>query len=136
MNKDWIEEQFIASKIKVKVGKAVLKLIESWDSTKLNSEETIQAFDVASKLVQGHSLLAPSQFIWVDAMPGQIKVADVVRVKTDAFSGDLGTTHNGREGLIVAIRSGDVIFRSTDSRKPQLDGTHYSPYHLQKRVGK
>jgi hypothetical protein len=68
-------------------------------------------------------------------MPGQIKVADVVRVKPDAFDGELGETHNGREGVIVAIRSGDVIFRSTDDKKPLLDGTHYSPYHLQKRIG-
>jgi hypothetical protein len=135
MDKDWIEEQFVASKIKIKIGRAVLKLVEAWDVKNLNNDETLEAFNVASKLVRGHSLLAPSNYTWVDASPGQIKVADAVRVKTDAFDGELGITHNGREGVIVAIRSGDVIFRSTDDKKPQLDGTHYSPYHLQKRIG-
>ena len=52
----------------------------------------------------------------------------------DAYEGDLGRVHNGRRGKVVAVRYGDVIFKSTDGKSPVLDGAHYTPYKLEKLV--
>jgi len=57
-----------------------------------------------------------------------------VRVKLDAYQGSTGSLHNGRRGKVVGIRYGDIIFKSNDNREPILDGAHYSPHQLQKRV--
>jgi hypothetical protein len=67
-------------------------------------------------------------------MPGQLVVGDEVRVLANAFTDKVGVAHNGRRGRVVAIRYGDVIFKSTDDKEPLLDGTHYSPYKLEKRI--
>jgi hypothetical protein len=83
----------------------------------------------------GHSLVQDDgPEVWVTAQPGQLKVADIVRVKSDAFSGELGALHNGRRGTIIAIRYGDIIVNSNDDKNPKIDGAHYSPYHLEKRI--
>jgi photosystem II stability/assembly factor-like uncharacterized protein len=67
-------------------------------------------------------------------MRGQISVGDIVRVKHDAYTGDLAYIHNGRRGIIVATRSGDIIFNSTDDFEPKLESVHYRPEVLQKRL--
>lgn len=135
INYNWVKEQFAASKTRVGVGKGVLKLLKTWEEIELNDEQSQQALDIFSKVAMGHSLvtISPEEF-WVDAQRGQLVVGDVVRVKHDAFNGDLGYIHNGRRGVIVAIRSGDIIFRSTDDNEPPLEGTHYKPEVLQKKV--
>ena len=63
-----------------------------------------------------------------------VLVGDEVRVKSNAYDGDTGVMHNGRRGKVVAVRYGDIIFKSNDNKEPVLDGTHYTPYQLQKRV--
>jgi hypothetical protein len=59
-----------------------------------------------------------------------------VRVKSDAFRGDIGPMHNSRVGKVIAVRYGDVIINSTDGKTPELKGVHYSPYKLEKRYKK
>jgi hypothetical protein len=88
-----------------------------------------------TKLAVNHSILPdkPDE-VWTDAQPGAILVGDEVRVKSDAYDGDTGVIHNGRRGKVVAVRYGDIIFKSNDGKMPVLDGTHYTPYQLQKRV--
>ena len=68
---------------------------------------------------------------WKPLTPGQIKPGDKVRVRLDAFSGELAAIHNGRLGEVIKTEYGDVIIKSTDNRLPKLDGSHYSPYHLE-----
>jgi hypothetical protein len=83
----------------------------------------------------GHSLVTiNTEEVWVDAQRGQLNVSDTVRVRHDAFSDSTGHIHNGRRGIVAAIRSGDIIFKSTDEKDPFLDGVHYRPEVLQKRV--
>jgi hypothetical protein len=72
--------------------------------------------------------------VWIPLQPGQITVGDQVRVMSDAFDDKTGMIHNGRLGKVMAIRYGDVIFKSTDGKSPELNGVHYSPYKLEKRV--
>lgn len=114
-------------------------IIEAWEGieTTVDPEAAAEAFAIAAKLALGHSLSTPAEEteeVWVDIIPGQVKVADTVRVRAEAFEGKTGQMHNGRVGRIVAIRNGNIIVKSTDGKNPILDGVHYSPYNLEKRV--
>ena len=45
-----------------------------------------------------------------------------------------GKIHNGRRGKIVSIRYGDIIVKTTDGKEPMMEGFHYTPQQLEKRV--
>lgn len=131
----WVEEQFIKARLKVGVGKAVLKLIDAWSSVNLKGQDVETAFAIAARLVQGHAIVEERKDEkWLPVQPGFIKVNDTVRVMSDAFDGELGTIHNGRRGVVTAIRSGDIIVKTNDGVEPVLDGVHYSPYKLEKLI--
>ena len=135
MNREWINEQFTEAKVRVAVGKAVFKLLETWETIELNPQQQRDALKIFETIALGHSIVMENkEEIWIDAAPGQIVVGDMVRVKHDAFDGDSGALHNGRRCKIIAIRSGDVIVDSIDGKMPALKGTHYSPFKLQKRI--
>lgn len=135
VNFDWVREQMSEAKVKVGVGNAVLKLLEVWETMNLSDNQMKETVQVFSKLGLTHSILPEKQDeVWVDAQPGSILVADEVRVKHDAYTGSTGIIHNGRRGKVVAVRYGDIIFKSTDNKEPVLEGTHYTPYKLQKRI--
>jgi len=132
----WVREQLGAIRATNAAGNAVLKLVETWNSIKLTEKQATDAIGIFKNIALGHAVFEDvrADEVWVDAMPGQIKRADEVRVKSDAFGGETGALHNGRRGKVVDVRYGDIIFKSTDERKPPLDGVHYSPYQLQKRI--
>jgi hypothetical protein len=140
IDKKWVIEQLEAAKVKVGSGKAILKLLEAWDTIpELSEAMTEEVLRVFPLLAKGHVLKveeSDDDFIWIPLQPGQIVVGDVVRVKADAFTDKLGPIHNGRRGSVAAVRYGDVIFNDTDGKKPELKGVHYSPYKLEKRVRK
>jgi hypothetical protein len=140
LNPEWIKEQLEAAKVKVGSGKAILKLLEAWEQTAtLSDNMTEEVLRVFPLLARGHALkveITENDYIWVPLQPGQITVGDVVRVKSDGFSDNLGPLHNGRVGSVAAIRYGDVIFNATDGKLPELKGVHYSPYKLEKRYRK
>jgi hypothetical protein len=140
VNYEWVKEQLEAAKVKVGSGKAILKLLEAWeDLPKLSDNMTDEVLSIFPLIARGHVIKVEENeddYVWIDLQPGQITVSDVVRVKSDAFSDNLGTVHNGRRGKVVAVRYGDVIFNSTDAKSPELKGVHYSPYKLEKRVRK
>jgi hypothetical protein len=135
VNIDWVRTQMEEAKVKVGVGNAVLKLLEQWETMKLSDNQTKDTVDLFSKLALGHSIV-PEKLdeLWVDAQPGGIIVGDEVRVKADAYDGSTGAIHNGRRGKVVGVRYGDIIFKSMDDKTPVLDGAHYTPYLLQKRI--
>jgi hypothetical protein len=135
INEEWAREQFVSAKVRVVVGKAVLELLDVWKTLELKPEHAKSAVEVFSKLALNHSLIdPPKDEVWVPAQAGFLTVGEEVRVMNDAFSDSTGAMHNGRRGIVVAIRSGDVIIRSNDDKKPFLDGVHYSPYKLERRV--
>ena len=135
INDEWAKEQFIAAKVRVVVGKAVLELLDTWKTLELKPEHAKAAVEVFSKLALNYSLVEPPKDeVWVPVQPGFLKVGEEVRVMNNAFSDSTGQIHNGRRGIVVAIRHGDVIIRSNDNKEPFLDGTHYSPYKLERRV--
>lgn len=136
VNFDWVKEQMTEAKTKRGAGDAVLELLKTWETLSFDDQALLEeALDTFKVVAQGHSLSAPyADEIWIEAVPGQLTVADKVRVKSNAFSGKTGEAHNGRSGVIVAIRYGDIIVRMTDGKEPLLDGAHYSPFHLEKRI--
>jgi hypothetical protein len=135
INYEWVKQQFADAKVRVGTGKAVLELLKAWEAIDLEPEQSKNVIEVFSKVGLGHSLVPPNpEERWVDTQRGQLTVGDVIRVRHDAFNDSTGYIHNGRQGIVVAIRSGDIIFKSTDEMEPNLDGTHYRPELLQKRI--
>lgn len=140
LNREWVKEQLEAAKVKIGSAKATLKLLDTWEQLPGLSPAILkEVLDIFPKLVRGEPLKAEESddnYHWVDLQPGNITVGDVVRVKQDAFMEKLGTIHNGRHGVVVGVRYGDVIFNDTDGKNPPLKGVHYSPYKLEKRLRK
>ena len=137
VNFEWVRQQLQEAKAKVGAGNAVLELLKVWsEQHKLSEKSAQEAVEMFSKLALGVLLVEPeaTNEVWVPALPGQLVVGDEVRVLANAFSDSVGVAHNGRRGRVIAIRYGDIIFKSTDDREPALEGTHYSPYKLEKRV--
>lgn len=133
---DWVKAQLTEARVKRGPGDAVLELLKTWNSLEMDDKLRKEAVEIFSKVSLGHALVPEDDGpeVWVPAQAGQLKVTDQVRIKADAFDGKLGKTHNGRRGVVIAIRYGDIIVNSTDNKQPPLDGAHYSPYHLEKRV--
>ena len=136
INFDWVRQQMQDAKVKIGTGTALLALLETWNAQKLSDNQLKETIEYFSKLAAGENIYEDKTVdeVWVPAMPGQLTVGDEVRVLSNAFSDKAGVTHNGRRGKIIAIRYGDVIFKSTDGKSPELEGVHYSPYKLEKRV--
>ncbi len=135
---DWIKYQLENAKVRQGNGNAVIDLLNAWKNipeATFKKEDKEQIIYIFSKLALENSLVEPPKDeVWVQAERGFLKVRDIVRVKNDAFSGDVGMIHNGRPGVIVAIRSGDIIVDITDLENPPIKSAHYQPEHLLKRV--
>lgn len=135
VNYDWVKAQFTEAKVRIGVGKAVLDMLKAWEPMDLTPEQARQVLDILGNVALGHSIVPEKKDeVWVAARRGDISVGDEVRVSSDAFDGHLGSTHNGRRGVVTAIRSGDIIVSMTDKKLPEINGAHYQPEKLQKRV--
>jgi hypothetical protein len=135
LDMDWIKSQLQAAKVRKPIGDATMKLIELLDSLDLSPEFRSKSVEMFSVLAKGHAVVKEQKNeTWIPVQPGFIKVAELVRVKADAFDGELGTIHNGRRGVVVGVRYGDVIIKSNDGKEPILDGAHYPPTKLEKLV--
>lgn len=132
---DWIRAQMQGARVKVGVGNAIMKLLKTWETLNISDPQAKEIMQYFPQLALTHSIIPePPEEKWIDAQPGSINVGDEVRVKSDAYDGKTGTIHNGRRGRVVGVRYGDIIFKSNDNKEPLLDGTHYAPYQLQKRI--
>jgi hypothetical protein len=136
LDMDWVKSQLQAAKVRKPVGDATMKLVELFDSIEnLTPEFKQQTIEMFSKLALGHIVIKENKNeTWVPVRPGDIKVTDQIRVKADAFDGELGMLHNGRRGVVVGVRYGDVIIKTTDGRDPMLEGAHYPPQKLEKLI--
>ena len=140
MNEDeldlsWAEGQIANARVPVPVGKAILALLTTWADQKFPNEvQQSQAVDLFSSLALNKALVEESEAVWKPVQVGfQLNVGDTVRVRRDAFPGDAGRAHNGRVGRVVAKRSGDIIVKTIDNG-PAMDGAHYPPSALEKKV--
>lgn len=137
IDKDWIINQLVSNNIEKSLGDSVVSLLKAWTELEIDTAEKQQkVVEIFSKLSLGRPLVEQKKEneTWVVARPGAIKVGDEVMVRSDAYTGELGTMHNGRRGRVVAVRYGDIIINSTDGLQPELKGTHHSPFNLLKLV--
>ena len=135
LDMDWVKTQLQAAKVRKPVGDATIALIELFDSFTLTDEQRAKSMEMFSLLGLGHAYVKTNKNeLWMPVRPGDIKTADEVRVRADAYEGETGTVHNGRRGVVVGVRYGDVIIRSTDGKNPALEGAHYPPQMLEKLV--
>jgi hypothetical protein len=136
LDMEWVKSQLQEAKVRKIIGDSVINLIEHLETfDKLSDEHRVTVVDLFSKLAVGHAHIKVNEDeMWIQVTPGQIKVADQIRGRSDAFTGPLGAAHNGRRGIVVAVRYGDVIIKSSDGREPVLDGAHYAPQKLEKLI--
>lgn len=134
-NEKWVNDQLKRAGTDAGISRRITALLDAFEELDISPEDAPAVLTAFSSLAQNESLVpdAPEE-VWVSVQRGLINVADEVRVKHNAFEGNLGIVHNGRRGKVVAIRSGDIIFRSTDNLEPFMDGTHYQPEKLEKRI--
>lgn len=131
----WAKSQLEQAKVSVDVGTSIVKLLEVWSTLSHEDKNDNKVIELFSLLACSVSIVeSPSDEVWEASRPGFIRVGDEVRVMADAFEGELGQLHNGRRGRVVAVRYGDIIIKTTDGKEPVLDGSHYSPYKLEKLV--
>jgi hypothetical protein len=138
VNYEWVRKQLEEAKVKIGSGKAILKLLETWETfEKLTPGLATETVEVFSKLALGKMAVEPKvnpDEVWVPVQPGQIIVGDEVRFRIDAFSQPDLLHKNGRRCKVIAIRYGDVIVNSIDEMSPAIKGDHSTPYNLEKRV--
>jgi hypothetical protein len=136
VDNDWVRSQLTENKTKKVVGDSVLKLLTTWEQLKQPTDKNAKdIINIFSKLALGHSIVEdnPNES-WIVAQAGYIKVADTVRVRSNAFDGEQGKAYNGRRGRVVGVRYGDVIVKTDDGKTPVLDGIHFKPENLEKLV--
>jgi len=134
-NIDLAKSQLEQAKVPAQVGISVMGLLEFWMTLEHSEKNDPHVVEIFSKLAMSIALVDNSgNEIWEQARSGFLKVGDEVRVRPDAYSGELGQLHNGRRGRIVGVRYGDIIVKTTDGKAPVLDGSHYSPDKLEKLV--
>ena len=132
---EWVRNQMQEAKVRVGSGKAVLKLLEAWQTLPISDKAARDAIEIFSNLALTKSIVQDSaDEMWIEARPGGLVVGDIVKVKHDAYEGEPGVLHNGRKGKITAVRYGDIIIRTTDDKSPYIDGAHHSPHKLLKKV--
>lgn len=132
---EWVKAQMTSARIRRGSGDAVLQLLALWESVDLDPELSKETIETFSQLALGYSLVPENKDeVWAPAQAGQISVGQQVRVKNDAFQGDLGIKFNGRRGNIVAIRTGRFVVKSTDGIFPELDGEHFRAEQLEVRI--
>ena len=131
----WVWDQMTKAKIPQTERWVIEQLLKVyWEeekSQKLSTEQAETITKAFSELVVGHHLVPDeTEGVWIQARPGALVIRDTVRVKADGYAGEVGLVHNGKTGVIVAIRYGDIHVRYEDGTIAR-----HSPHALEKRVG-
>ncbi len=115
----------------------VMRMLEEWWDARLVTgvDDPWRALGVFEQLARGRALETPAEaeHRWVQARPGALVMRDRVRVRADAYPGRVGQLHNGRAGVIVGVRNGDIIVKY-DNASNDVQPTHHSPHALEKRT--
>lgn len=136
----WAIQQLGEAEASEQEASLVLRLLEEWWDDEFKPDlagDVWKALGYFEQLARGKALEPPeqAQFEWLQAQPGQLVVRDWVRVKADGYDGKAGQYHNGRAGVIVAIRSGDIHVRYEDGGPvPAMGACRHSPHKLEKRI--
>ena len=132
----WAQDQVAAARVPVPVGVATLALLKAWGELSFpNQAQQEQALKLFAQLARNEAVVEDDRE-WKPVQIGfMLCVGDTVRVRKDAFTDPARRGLNGRIGKVVAKRSGDIIVRSTDEKKPFLDSAHFQPTALELLVG-
>ena len=76
VNYEWVNKQLEEAKVKVGSGKAILKLLETWETfEKLTPNLAIETVEVFSRLALGKMAVEPKvnpDEVWVPLQPGPV----------------------------------------------------------------
>jgi hypothetical protein len=136
--REWEELQLDDARIHGETRKAVRRLLDAWlADTGPHKVDAKLAFETFERLARGEALVKKDEpgAVWQAARTGQIHTRDRVRVKLDGYADQVGMMHNGRQGVVIAVRYGDVVVRYDDGRQPPFDGVHHPYNKLEKRIG-
>lgn len=131
---EWARAQMKAAGLVQPTQAAVEKLLKALDAMQLSITAENDVVSTFAKLAVGTALVAEQETVdevWEQARAGNLVLADEVRVKTDAYAGELGVAHNGRRGRVVGIRYGNIYIKYYGVSG---DGMHHKPAALEKRV--
>lgn len=132
---DWARKQLSRMPVSETTKISILGLLADWDKLDRIPDDEAMILSLFSALAKGHAIVEDDpEDVWAPAESGDIVLADIVRVRKDAFTGDAGHLHNGRIGRVVSIRYGDIIVRSIDGLEPELDGVHYPAAKLDRKI--
>lgn len=130
----WVSKQLEASTLDQQTKDAVVYVLERLRKEEISDEQEVAALKAAVELVQGHSIaVALKDERWGPVVPGDYKVKDTVRVRANAFEGEMGQLHNGKRGRVVASRNGFVVVVLDDSPSSEIQ-MHYKPEHLERKL--
>ena len=137
--RSWAREQMTKAGVPSKHQLLIEKLLGIyWQQAAQNEYDPKTAeivLEVFSELAKGHTLVPESEEeVWVAAKSGSLSVGEEIRVKRNAYDGPAGLVHNGRRGVITAIRYGDIHVRYTDGEELKTPFIKHSPNSLEKRV--
>lgn len=131
----WVHDQLEKMNASEKAKEAVKAMADALNEVGVAARDATTAANALAELVKGHSLLPEeTEEAWMPVIPGLVHSGDVVRVRHDAFEGDMAKKHNGRVGVVLFVRSGDISVRMTDGLSPNLDGARYRAEHLEYRA--
>lgn len=130
----WVSKQLAGTQLDQQTKDAVVYVLERLRQEDLTDDQERATLNTALKLAAGHSIAeTPKDERWGPVVPGDYAVKDVVRVKANAFEGELGQRHNGKQGRVVASRNGLVMVVLDDSPSSEIQ-MRYKPEHLERKL--
>lgn len=136
---EWAQEQLTGVEASEPVSNTVMSLLETlwyeWGKHEFTEKDVDEVLRFTSALCKGFSVVEdPEDEVWVEAKPGSLVIRDIVRVKSDAYKGNAGIQHNGKVGVIVAMRYGKIRVRYDDAEPNSAPFIEHAHYALEKRV--
>lgn len=136
---EWAQEQLTEAEVPDRVSGTVMSMLETlwteWGKHEFTEKDVDDVLRHTSALCKGFSIVEdPEDEIWIEAKPGSLVIRDIVRVKSDAYKGNAGIIHNGKEGVIVSMRYGKIRVRYNDFGADSPPFIEHSVQALEKRV--
>lgn len=130
----WVSRELAGAKVTGTDAEGVVQVLKLLDDLKIVDQKAAEVLAFAYELAIGHSIaVAEVEERWGPVRPGEYRVGDTVRVRSDAFDGDKGVLHNGKRGRVVAARDGFVLV--VHDGQLNIDIQHrYRPESLQRLV--
>lgn len=141
---DWAGEQLaeaghqhsLVAHLTRKVHETLIRYAEA------SPEEAAAAMPVLAQLIQGRMLgeefwteekRFARTYTWIPIPPNSLHPGDVVRVKLDAYTGEMAQ-HNGKRGRVAALRGGVIVSYDDESGSGTRMGVRHPSEKLERRI--